>query len=603
MKKIIFLVTLLSAFTLVSCENEEVVTAESLQIEGSISELEVGKTYTLSAITTPTERADEITWTSSDESVATIDSDGVVTGISIGEVTITATSGTLSDTYSLTIVHNLEIAAETLTGGLAVTGTWYTNGVYEADLKVYLSEDRFYRYLGDEGTRLSELRYVESEDGSMYSEYLNYDNTVGRVNYSYLVFKDNWYNPFSEYKKDKDDLWLNEDGTCSYMMADGDRFNNELFSAFTGYSGRLSDMEFVLNNDSTVSTITIEARNGDNTYTLELEVTDPYSIGAIVVPFETTEESDKLQSFFDEVNELNYTATVIDNNDEYIIEATEDKFYYSYPTGEEYVYLDTEGGLDLTEVSYEGEVVTLTGIASSLDPYSTVADYIPTLDVKAELFELVDENTYVLRSDYNLYNFARYTLIDTWFFDYYGHIVDDTLKIVLDEDGLGATILYDYLDYENETVVTKSIMTVISKVGTTVDRFINANHNSSIPYVAPTKWSEFYPYGYQLALSIMNLDMDEVPCIDFNEYGVTELAWATDGMYYWENQLQFGTTDEGATNMLSAYNDYADYLVEEGWAYDENSERYSSSESNLTIGVSYYDSSTSIHCISIYIYK
>ena len=64
-----------------------------------------GNTVTLNATVLPEEIADEtiVTWTSSDEKVATVDENGKVTAIAAGEATITANAGEKSTTYKLTV--------------------------------------------------------------------------------------------------------------------------------------------------------------------------------------------------------------------------------------------------------------------------------------------------------------------------------------------------------------------------------------------------------------------------------------------------------------------------------------------------------------------
>lgn len=64
-----------------------------------------GNTVILNATVLPEEIADEtiVTWTSSDEKVATVDENGKVTAIAAGEATITANAGEKSTTYKLTV--------------------------------------------------------------------------------------------------------------------------------------------------------------------------------------------------------------------------------------------------------------------------------------------------------------------------------------------------------------------------------------------------------------------------------------------------------------------------------------------------------------------
>ena len=67
--------------------------------------LNVGKSVTLTATVTPEEIAADttVTWSSSDETVATVDSNGKVTAVATGNATITATAGEESATCDITV--------------------------------------------------------------------------------------------------------------------------------------------------------------------------------------------------------------------------------------------------------------------------------------------------------------------------------------------------------------------------------------------------------------------------------------------------------------------------------------------------------------------
>lgn len=80
-----------SAAELVFYGKEGNVSAESITLEKTELNLEVNGTEQLVAILDPIESKDIITWTSSDESVATVDENGLVTGVGKGTATITAT--------------------------------------------------------------------------------------------------------------------------------------------------------------------------------------------------------------------------------------------------------------------------------------------------------------------------------------------------------------------------------------------------------------------------------------------------------------------------------------------------------------------------------
>lgn len=66
---------------------------ESIELSNSSLNLTEGDTATLTAIVGPEDATDKtVTWTSSDESVATVSSEGVVTAVKAGSATITATT-------------------------------------------------------------------------------------------------------------------------------------------------------------------------------------------------------------------------------------------------------------------------------------------------------------------------------------------------------------------------------------------------------------------------------------------------------------------------------------------------------------------------------
>ena len=97
------------------------VTAISLNTN-SLSFSTLNSTQQLTATTTPA--GGNVTWTSSDTSVATVDQTGLVTSVAYGNATITATSGSLSATCSVVI------AQATLTSISAVytqSGTVYSD--------------------------------------------------------------------------------------------------------------------------------------------------------------------------------------------------------------------------------------------------------------------------------------------------------------------------------------------------------------------------------------------------------------------------------------------------------------------------------------------
>lgn len=78
---------------------------ESITLDSNEGKLTVGNSHTIKATVAPEEVAAETTieWSSSNEKVATVDSNGKVTAVSPGSATITATAGEESANYEVTV--------------------------------------------------------------------------------------------------------------------------------------------------------------------------------------------------------------------------------------------------------------------------------------------------------------------------------------------------------------------------------------------------------------------------------------------------------------------------------------------------------------------
>lgn len=78
---------------------------ESITLDSNEGKLTVGNSHTIKATVAPEEVAAKTTieWSSSDEKVATVDSNGKVTAVSSGNATITATAGEESANYEVTV--------------------------------------------------------------------------------------------------------------------------------------------------------------------------------------------------------------------------------------------------------------------------------------------------------------------------------------------------------------------------------------------------------------------------------------------------------------------------------------------------------------------
>ena len=86
---------------------------KSVELSATEAELTIGGTMTLTATVLPEDATDKtVTWTSSDETVATVDAEGNVTAVAPGQVEITATSNGISAVCALTVKP---IVAESVT--------------------------------------------------------------------------------------------------------------------------------------------------------------------------------------------------------------------------------------------------------------------------------------------------------------------------------------------------------------------------------------------------------------------------------------------------------------------------------------------------------
>lgn len=113
-KRILFFLASLAAISglLYSCEQAaEEVAVTAVIISQPSAEMIIGETLTLTATVSPSNATDqEVTWASSEQSVATVDENGKVDAISVGETIITATAGGKKAVCQVTVKNNLPLS-------------------------------------------------------------------------------------------------------------------------------------------------------------------------------------------------------------------------------------------------------------------------------------------------------------------------------------------------------------------------------------------------------------------------------------------------------------------------------------------------------------
>ena len=137
--KVLMLVAAL--FTAVSCEKDVPVTA--LSLDRQEASVEVGATLAIMPVIDPVDATNKVvTWTTDNASVATV-ANGVVTGVALGNATITATSDE-NPLYTATCVITVVPSTGqviTVSGDITSDTKWYAQAKYLLSGYVYVKND------------------------------------------------------------------------------------------------------------------------------------------------------------------------------------------------------------------------------------------------------------------------------------------------------------------------------------------------------------------------------------------------------------------------------------------------------------------------------
>ena len=125
------LAALLAMTNFIGCKNDDdddgdvaTVAVEKVEITSTETDVEVGKTITLTAKVSPENATDKtVTWSSSDTAIATVDSTGKVTGVAAGTATITAKAG--EKTAAVDVTVKAAVAPSTKVPAAIITSSSY----------------------------------------------------------------------------------------------------------------------------------------------------------------------------------------------------------------------------------------------------------------------------------------------------------------------------------------------------------------------------------------------------------------------------------------------------------------------------------------------
>ncbi|WP_411680412.1 Ig domain-containing protein [Clostridium thailandense] len=153
----------------------------NISLNKSTDNLQVGQTDTLTATITPDNATNKTaTWTSSDPTIATVDSNGVVTAVKEGTATITATT---TDESNLSVSCVVNVTSAPSNTGKAILTITLTNGT-EKEYDLSMTEvNSFINWYNGRASGTGNAYYTFNKNASLAAftkrtEYILYDKIV-----------------------------------------------------------------------------------------------------------------------------------------------------------------------------------------------------------------------------------------------------------------------------------------------------------------------------------------------------------------------------------------------------------------------------------------
>lgn len=158
-----------------SCTQEQAVTGITLDVEKI--ELKSGETYQLIATVEPTSMSNaDLSWSSSDSKVVTVDDEGVVTAVAAGTATVEVVSGAASDVCTVTVLPDFSMTISVVeAGGDSVKAKAVASDNNTTYYVAIAAKSEFDSFGGNEGIFEHDRAAMESqaeENGQDLSEYV-----------------------------------------------------------------------------------------------------------------------------------------------------------------------------------------------------------------------------------------------------------------------------------------------------------------------------------------------------------------------------------------------------------------------------------------------
>lgn len=149
----------------------------ALSLSPSSKTIKVGETLNLEVIKTPSTATNRLTWTSSNEQVATVDADGKVTALAVGTTTITVSSGNITATSNITVEETVTPpSTEGLTAKFDVTASWASSIQFRITITNNTGNDI-------QGCKFN----LDVPEGSTYTIWSNATNSGNNISYNQSI--------------------------------------------------------------------------------------------------------------------------------------------------------------------------------------------------------------------------------------------------------------------------------------------------------------------------------------------------------------------------------------------------------------------------------